>query len=105
LGVSRIHLGVYVPVVFYRQTFAAVTIPADSWFQVSRRVWLGPMTSLRFIDPGPGTSYTDFLIGFDLGVQVASFVGLKTWLLFPGINQDAGARTFGVGFGVDLRIE
>jgi hypothetical protein len=82
-----------------------VTIPADFWFQVSHRVWLGPMTSLRFIDPGPGGSYTDFLLGFGLGIQPASFVDLKTWLLFPRINHDAGARTFGAGFGVELRIE
>jgi hypothetical protein len=101
----RIDMGVYVPVVFYDQTFAGVTVPGYFWFQVSRKVWLGPMTSLRFIDPGPGNSYTDLLLGFGLGVQVASAVDLKTWLLFPRINQDEGARTFGAGFGVQLRIE
>lgn len=106
LGSSvRIDLGVYVPVVFYDNTFAAITVPAYFWFQVSQKVWLGPMTSLRFIDPGGGASYTDLLLGFGLGIQVASAVDLKTMILFPRINQDEGARTFGAGFGVQIRIE
>ena len=45
------------------------------------------------------------LLGFGVGVQVASAVDLKSMILFPGITETQGAQTFGVGFGVQFRIE
>ena len=101
----RIDLGVYMPVVFGDGTPYAISVPAYFWFQTSNRLWLGPMLSVRHIDPGPGDGFTDVLLGFGLGYQVASWVDLKTMILFPRINQDEGARTVGAGFGVQLRIE
>lgn len=102
----RIDTGVYLPVVFTDPRFVAFSVPGYFWFQTSSRFWLGPMTSLRFIDDGPaaGDSRTDLLLGFGMGYQVARAVDLKWQLYFPRINQDAGARTFGGGFGVEFRI-
>lgn len=101
----RIDMGVYTPVVFYDNPAAVLSVPGYFWFQVSPKVWLGPMTSLRWVDPGAARAHAELLLGFGLGIQVASIVDLKTMILFPQINRDAGARTFGAGFGVQIRIE
>ena len=99
-SIARIDLGLYTPVVFYDRTLYALTVPTYFWFQASEKVWLGPMTSTRFVrDQDP-----DLLLGFGLGVQVARAVDLKTMILFPSILDDAGARNFGAGFGVQFRI-
>ncbi|AKV04544.1 hypothetical protein AKJ09_11207 [Labilithrix luteola] len=100
----RIDTGVYLPVVFTDPEFVAFSIPGYFWFQTSSRFWLGPMSALRIVDNGPGPTETDLLLGFGMGYQVAPAVDLKWQLYFPRINQDAGARTFGGGFGVEFRI-
>jgi hypothetical protein len=102
--VLRIDTGFYLPVVFNDPSFNALVVPGYFWFQASDKVWLGPMTSLRSIDPGPGGRRTDLLLGFGLGVQVASAVDLKTMIFFPRINDEIGTRNFGAGFGVQFRI-
>lgn len=102
--IARIDTGAYVPVVFSGEPFTAISVPGYFWFQPSERLWLGPMTSLRFVDPGPGGRETELLVGFGLGYQVASAVDLKTMVLFPRVNRDQGASDFGVGFGVQFRI-
>ncbi len=99
----RIDTGVYTPIVFYNQTFSAFSFPAYFWFQASEKLWLGPMLSVRFVDPGLGNHAAHLLLGFGLGYQVASAVDLKTWLLFPQVDNDF-ARQVGAGFGVQFRI-
>lgn len=101
----RIDTGVYVPVVFSDPAFTAFSIPGYFWFQVKDKLWLGPMSSLRFIDyPGRNDGYdTQFSFGFGLGYQVHRAVDLKTQLLFPGLDDDS-FKNFGVGFGVQFRI-
>jgi hypothetical protein len=101
----RIDTGAYMPIVFHRHSFFVFSIPGYFWFQVSDRLWLGPVAEMRFINPDVGASHNDLLLGFALGYQVANAVDLKTWMLFPAINQDQGGQYFGVGFGVQLRIE
>jgi hypothetical protein len=102
----RIDTGAYVPLVFHHNSFFAFSVPGYFWFQISEKLWLGPLAETRFINPDNGAgNHTDLLLGFGLGYQVARPVDLKTWLLFPAINQDEGARFFGAGFGVQLRIE
>jgi len=99
----RIDTGLYIPTVFYDDTFLAFSLPAYFWFQVNEKLWLGPMSSLRFTNVGNNTSATDFLLGFGLGYQVARAVDLKTMLLFPAIDDET-TRNFGAGFGVQFRI-
>lgn len=100
----RIDTGIYTPIVFYDEPLYGFIVPAYFWFQASEKVHLGPMASLRFVDPGLGPTHTGFLLGFGLGVQVAEPVDLKTWFLMPDVNEGGGIRTFGGGFGVAFRI-
>lgn len=102
----RIDTGLYLPVIFSDPASTVISVPGYFWFQVSNKVWLGPMIGLRHVDPGgPVSSRNDLLLGFGLGYQVASSVDLK-WMLFaPRVNADRGEpRVFGAGFGVQFRI-
>lgn len=101
--ILRIDTGAYIPVVLNDPAFNGLAIPAYFWFQPTAKLWLGPMASLRFLDPGPGNHNTHLLLGFGLGYQVASSVDLKTMILFPTVEDDF-ARRFGVGFGISFRI-
>lgn len=99
----RIDTGPYIPIVFNDPTFNGLVMPAYFWFQPTEKLWLGPMMSLRFIDPGPGDHDASLLLGFGLGYQVARAVDLKTMILFPAVEDDF-VRRFGAGFGVQFRI-
>jgi hypothetical protein len=103
----RLDTGVYVPVVFTNDPdeYFAVSIPFDFWIQITRQLWLGPMTGVKFQQPGnrPTNSVTDVSLGFGLGYQITSAVDFKTMLLFPTLNHES--RIFGVGAGVEIRIE
>lgn len=100
----RIDTGVYLPVAFTQDTFFALSLPGYFWFQPNEKLFLGPMVSVRFVDPGPGSGDAGLLLGFGLGYQVASAVDLKTWVLFPDVTESGGIRRFGGGFGVAFRI-
>lgn len=101
----RIDTGPYLPVLFYDPAVVLLTMPGYFWFQVSEKVWLGPMVSARFrLAPGGGDR-GDFLAGFGLGVQVSSAVDLKTMVLFPTIDDNGGERGWGGGFGIQFRVE
>jgi hypothetical protein len=102
----RIDTGVYIPVLFYDDIGTVISVPGYFWFQVSNRVWLGPMVGIRHVDPGgPNNSRNDLLVGFGVGYQVASAVDLKWMLIFPNANADNDvARVWGAGFGVQFRI-
>jgi len=102
---ARIDTGPYFVTLFYAQTGTALSFPAYFWFQVSEKVWLGPMA--RVLVPLTPNPHPDpaLLLGFGVGIQVASAVDLKSMILFPGITETQGAQNFGVGFGVQFRIE
>lgn len=101
----RIDTGVYVPVVFGPDVATVISVPAYFWFQVSNRVWLGPMVGLRHVSPARVASHDDVLVGLGVGYQVASAVDLKWMLIFPNANADVDrARIWGAGFGVQFRI-
>jgi len=38
-------------------------------------------------------------------VALNRVVDLKTWFLFPDINQDAAARSYGFGVALQVRID
>jgi hypothetical protein len=101
--ILRIDTGAYVPLLFDNPTFNGISIPGYFWFQPGNRLWLGPMSALRFLGNGGGAHDAHLLLGFGLGVQVANAVDLKTWLLFPTID-DNPSRNYGAGFGVQFRI-
>jgi hypothetical protein len=101
----RIDTGPYLPTLFYDPTIVLLTVPGYFWFQVSDKVWLGPMVSARFRLAPSGGDQVNFLLGFGLGVQVHRAVDLKTMILFPTIDDPGGARNWGGGFGIQFRIE
>jgi hypothetical protein len=103
--VARLDLGLYFPIVFYTRAFYAISIPFDAWFQVTRKVWLGPMTGVRFNRFADNTTSNDVSLGFGLGVQITRILDFKTMFLFPRINDARGTALFGLGAGIQVRIE
>jgi hypothetical protein len=105
-GVAKMDFGIYTPLLFYNPTVFGVSIPFDVMFQVTDKLWLGPLTNFKYFDPGGGNpTFTDFLLGFGLGYQFTSFLDLKTQIYWPAIDNDNGAANFGAGVGVQIRIE
>jgi hypothetical protein len=102
-SIVRLDTGVFIPVVFADPTVAAFSLPLDAWFQVSPKLWLGPMTGV--VVGTNSTTPTDISLGFGLGYQVASWVDLKTMVLAPDINHSPAFGAIGAGIGVQLRIE
>jgi len=103
-GILRIDTGLYVPVIFYEpNTYTAVSVPVHIWIQATPRLWLGPLFGLRVVSQGG--SYSQYPLGFGLGAAVSRGVDLKTWFLFPNMNQDAAARIWGAGIALQVRFE
>ena len=102
LGRVRIDTGLYVPVLFYDPTQTAVSIPVHIWIQASPTFWLGPLLGVRIENPGGHDAYP---FGFGLGSALNRDVDLRAWFLFPDLNRDEGARTFGAGVGLEIRFE
>ena len=100
--IMRLDLGFYLGDFFYDPNRPFFVIPARFWFQVSERVWLGPITQLQHV---PATNDLFFLLGFGLGVQLHRIVDFKTQFYFPEVNRDPGAREWGLGAGIQVRIE
>jgi hypothetical protein len=101
LGSVRIDTGVFVPVIFTDPTTTAVSFPVHLWIQASPTFWLGPLFGLR-IENGGHDSYP---FGFGLGSALSRQIDLRAWFLFPDLNHDAAARTFGAGVGLEIRFE
>jgi len=111
--IVRIDTGVYVPVVFYSNNGApvadavSVNIPAEVWFQVTRRFFVGPLTELRINndDPALGIDHAaGVLLGFGLGYQISRFADFKAAFDFPRLNGTPGPD-FGVGAGLGLHFD
>jgi opacity protein-like surface antigen len=96
-GAARLDTGLYVPIIFSDSTRTLVSIPAHLWFQASHQLYLGPLTGVRFHDPG-----TSVPLGFGLGYSVSYDIDLRTWLLFPNVKSNA--RNFGFGGGMQVRF-
>jgi hypothetical protein len=97
-GVARLDTGVYVPIIFTDpDATTLVSIPFHLWFQASHEVYLGPITGVRFHDPG-----TSVPLGFGLGISLSYDVDLKTWLLFPNVKDST--KYFGAGVGLQVRF-
>jgi hypothetical protein len=101
----RLDTGMYIPIIFTSPATTVISVPAYLWFQVSDKVWLGPMFDFRHISRPIVAPVDDFLLGFGVGYQVASMVDLKWMLLAPRINAGPNElRAYGGGFGVQFRI-
>ncbi len=102
--VARLDTGAFVPVVFDHPTRAAISVPVDLWLQASRRLWLGPMSGV-VVDGigGPGNLEGSMSLGFGLGYEITHYLDFKAMVLFPALTRDD--RSFGLGAGIELRIE
>ena len=101
-GPVRFDTGLYVPILFYDPTRTAVSVPLHIWFQVAYNFWLGPLLGLRFESPGSHTAYP---LGFGLGWQSGRAIDIRTWFLFPDMNREAAARSYGLGIALEVRFE
>ena len=102
LGSVRIDTGLYVPIIFRDPTNSIVSIPIHIWIQASPTFWLGPLLGIQIDSPGSHNAYP---FGFGLGSALSREVDLRAWVLFPDLNRDEAARTFGVGVGLQIRFE
>ena len=99
----RFDTGVWLPIIAGRDPAAGISVPLDIWFQITGRLWLGPMTGIRALRLGGNAPNAAVSIGFGLGYQITRFLDFKTMLLLPDISDES--RIFGVGAGVQIRIE
>jgi hypothetical protein len=100
----RLDTGVFMPIVTNPQaTTVGLSVPLDIWIQVTPRLWLGPMTGLQNTAINRNQSTTSMSMGFGLGYQITRYLDFKTMLLLPELSNDS--RYFGVGAGVQIRIE
>jgi hypothetical protein len=102
LGRVRVDTGVYVPLLFYNPTQSAISVPFHVWIQATSSFWLGPLFGLRVNNPG---SREDVPFGFGMGWAMGHAIDLRTWFLFPRLNGDQAARTFGAGLALQIRFE
>ncbi len=101
----RLDTGPYVPVSFppRADTEVDLSAPIDLWIQATSRFWLGPMSGVRFERLGHDGGRTDVSLGLGLGYEITHAVDFKAMFLFPTLNDES--RIFGVGAGVEVRIE
>ena len=102
LGSVRIDTGLYVPIIFTDPTTSIVSIPIHFWIQASPTFWLGPLLGIQIDSPGSHNAYP---FGFGLGSALSRQVDLRAWVLFPDLNRDQAARSFGVDVGLQIRFE
>jgi len=100
---ARLDTGVYVPVLFYDPTITLVDIPFHLWFQTTSRLWLGPLTGV-VIDTR-GNNEADVRLGFGLGYSVTNSLDFKTWALFQDVAHSRNSGYWGLGAGLEVRIE
>jgi hypothetical protein len=98
----RLDTGLYLPVLFRDPTETVLSVPVDLWLQATSRLWLGPMSGVRRYN---SSGLTDVAFGFGLGYQFNPIVDLKMMVVFPGINHNEGARHFGSGVALEVRLE
>jgi hypothetical protein len=114
--VARIDTGVYIPVFFYDPTRAIISLPFHLWFQLTDKLWLGPLLGLRFYSnnpdgacgapgfwPGCGNR-ASVPFGFGLGYQISRELDFKTQMIFQDV-ANGGNPYWGLGAGIQVRIE
>lgn len=101
----RLDTGFWLPTTFSNPAILGISAPLDVWFQITPRLWLGPMTGLYWPDVthNPPVNQPFVSMGFGLGYAITHYLDFKTMFLFPALNEDS--RIFGVGAGVQIRIE
>lgn len=99
----KLDFGVYNVLGFDNPIVFALEVPVNAWFQVTRKVFLGPMTGFRVYSNYFANEQVDVMLGFGLGVHLVRWLDLKTQIVFPRINE--GPQFFGGGVGVGFIFE
>jgi len=96
-GIFRADINPGIVLGFYNPAAFVLSVPVNLWFQVTPKVWLGPLLGFRAYDHGyyANGGPVDLIVGFGVGVSVTPFLDIKSQLLFPRINS--GADWFGAG--------
>lgn len=92
---------------FSNPLFFVFSVPVNLWFQVTRKVFLGPLTGVRVYDRNyygglPGGGPFDLMLGFGIGVSFTPWFDLKSQFLFERIN--GGAQWFGAGIAAGFNF-
>jgi hypothetical protein len=104
--IARLDTGVLVPIILSDpDTTTIISIPARLWFQVSQKAWLGPLSGVRVVNDANGNNDTQVPLGFGFGYQISQAVDLKTQFLFRDVDRNDATDDFGVGAGLQFRIE
>jgi len=103
-GRLRVDTGVFLPVTFYDTAAFGINVPVDVWFQITRKLWLGPETGITYYTQGPNNA-TNLSLGFGLGISLTRAIDFKAQGIFPAINQNEGGQYFTAGGGFQFRIE
>jgi hypothetical protein len=102
----RMDTGFWLPTVFANPgPILGISVPFDVWIQITPRLWLGPMTGLYWpnVSHNPPGNQPYVSMGFGLGYSITHYLDFKSMFLFPALNEDS--RFFGVGAGIQIRIE
>ncbi len=103
-GFARIDTGVWLPIEFNGNGSFTIDIPAQLFFQAGQ-AFFGPMTGVRFNDPGGGTdSTTDVPAGIGGGYTFGGVLDLKVQVRTERINDVRWTDYIGGGLGVGLRL-
>jgi hypothetical protein len=102
-GLVRIDTGLYVPVIFTDPTTTVISVPIHLWIQATSSFWLGPIFGIKVINESGGTR-DEYPLGFGFGTMLRHNVDLRAWFLFPHINGDAAARSWGGGLAFQFRF-
>ncbi|CAN5609064.1 hypothetical protein BH09MYX1_BH09MYX1_27010 [soil metagenome] len=99
-GIFRADIQPGIGLGFSNPLFFVLSVPVNLWFQVTRKVFLGPLTGVRVYDRDyynglPGGGPFDIMLGFGVGVSFTPWFDLKSQFLFERIN--GGAQWFGAG--------
>lgn len=104
----RVDTGGYVAVGGYSGTLFYLHIPVQAWFNVTDKVFLGPITGLSFatLTDRSTDSQTALNLGFGVGYTVLPELDIKVLPIYwQGINLDNGVSNFGFSAGVEYRID
>jgi hypothetical protein len=96
---ARLDSGLYVPIIFTDPRTSVISVPLHFWFQANPDLALGVLTGVRRFRPGGGTTVP---LGIALNYELSYATDLRTWLLFPDVEEDD--RDFGGGLAVEVRF-
>ncbi len=104
-GTLRVDTGGYVGIGTYDPILFYFHVPAQAWFNVTDKVFLGPLTGLN-VASFSNTTITSINLGFGVGYSILPELDLKVLPIYwPGINNDDGISNFGFSVGVEYRID